>query len=198
MCYHKGVLNLQAQFGAQSTEDKWLLLNEQSQGRGRWLLLGTKRTSRDPMLWKFHPEQDYQELAAIPNYLEVVGVVHRRGLSCWKENCMIIPSCPKLIIGIVITELAPVFSCFRSIWDWLPVKPIYSSLLLTASAWLTFTRGWASLTVSTLAASDLTFCFSQHVWVSGLLGMELRTLCCREFLSAEIFNYDCKYYAFLS
>lgn len=45
---------------------------------------------------------------------------------------------------------ARVSSCFRSIWDWLLVKPVFSSLLLRASAWLALRHGWWGLTLSPL------------------------------------------------
>jgi len=129
-----------------------------------------KGGSREPLLWKFYPGQDCQELAALPSSLGTGSCPQEETVLSCLEGEFCDHSFPSQADHRYCDPWAgtTVSSCFRSFWDWLPVKPIYSSLLLTASARLVFRPCWANLILSTLAASDLTFCFSQHDQVGGL------------------------------
>lgn len=132
MCYQEPVLNLKARFRARPVENKWLLLNGQDQGGGTKGTLqgaiaveippgaGSRADSSETVL--FCPEELHDR--------SFLSHAHRRYCHPWAG--------------------ARVSSCFRSVWDWLPVKPVYSSLLLRASAWLTLRHGWWNLTLSPL------------------------------------------------
>lgn len=90
----------------------------------------------------------------------------------WKENCMIMHSHPMSIIGITVPVSwhKIVSSKFRSIWDWLPIKPI-SSL---NSFCPTYPSAWLGKPYClSLGAS---FYFSQHDCKTGLPKRKLETL----------------------
>jgi len=57
---------------------------------------------------KSHPQQDHQELTALPTSLWVLGIVQRRRLHyhAWNENCMVMHSHPMPITDITIHGLA--------------------------------------------------------------------------------------------
>lgn len=143
MCYQELVLNLKAQFRAWPVENKWLLLN--GQGRGG----ESKGTLQRAIAVEITPRAGSRAHSSSQLSL---GAGSCSAVLPWLEG----EPCDRSFLSHAHCRYcdpwagARASSCFRSIWDWLLVKPVYSSLLLRASAWLALRHGWWGLTLSPL------------------------------------------------
>lgn len=144
---HTDVKNLKTLLGAVPAENKRSLLSlGWVMGNGRWLLLGTQGRLQTAFALKIPPQEGSSKANSSSLLSLGTGSYPRKEivLSCMEgelhAHALPIPSQVLLSLSWHQTES----NWFRSSWDWLPIKPIYSSSLLTAPA---FWHGWANLTI---------------------------------------------------